>query len=671
MGTEPPAAWLSPQTARALTSDRDASTPDEAAVIAAETTRIFAAGRWTGPIGCAATTAILVASTWGRLQATTLLVWGLVALATSAAMALAFLLPASTCRRSAEGIPRLSLYSHAAIGVVFGSFLWLNNATGDETVVWIVVAHLFAISAGVTTGLSGLNSLNLRVIVPLWGLASTALISRGHWVMGVGGLTFLIIAVADQHRTGSVWRELVLLRIRKSRTAEANAWRARHDELTGLLNRSGLQYMVASRSATTTTAMYIDLDHFKQVNDRFGHPTGDELLRQVANRLLDLLGASGSVARIGGDEFFVVLDIIADDAHVEALGQQVIAALEAPFTMSGAGDVWISASIGYTTLAGDEVDPSQIMVEADHALLQSKRNGRSQVTKFTADLEAKLAYRSGLESGLRKAMRSGGLSAAAQPIFDLHTGEVYCVELLARWRLDSGVDVPPADFVPLAEEVGLIDELTSFMLHEGGRLLVAWRSHEHLRRAKVSVNVSPVQVARGKLAAMVAEVVATYEIQPHQLMLELTESETLSDLAVTIELFEELRDLGVDLAVDDFGTGYSSLGHLLTLPVFAVKIDRSVLASLSTDPRHQATIKAVRDLAAALGQEVIVEGVETSHQIVALRDMGIHIAQGYGLCRPTVADELAENLDLAAFDHPSRQWPADQDPRLDSVAQLG
>jgi len=200
---------------------------------------------------------------------------------------------------------------------------------------------------------------------------------------------------------------------------------------------------------------------------------------------------------------------------------------------------------------------------------------------------------------------------------------------------------------------------------------MAWRAHEHLRGAKVSVNVSPVQVARGKLAAMVAEVVATYEIKPHQLMLELTESETLSDLSLTVELFEGLRELGVDLAVDDFGTGYSSLGHLLTLPVFAVKIDRSVLASLSTDPRHQATIKAVRDLAAALGQEVIVEGVETPHQIVALRDMGIHIAQGYGLCRPTLADQLAQNLDGATFDDASRAWPADQIPSLDSMAQFG
>lgn len=643
---------------RALAPRPGAASEDEAEHIAAETMRIFAAGRWTGPTGCAAATAILVISTWEKLDTTTLLLWGLVALSVSAMMALAFLVPASVRRRSSKGIPWLSLHAHAAIGVVFGSFLWLGNVADDPTLVWITVAHLFAISAGVATGLSGLNSLSMRVIVPLWGLASPALISGGHLFIGVGGLTFLVIALADQIRTGTVWRELVLLRVRETQAAEANAWRAAHDELTGLLNRSGVLATVENEDAPTTAAMYIDLDHFKQVNDRLGHPAGDDLLQQVAGRLLHQLGPEAGVARIGGDEFLILLSGTIDDAEAHAVGHRIIADLEEPFSVGDNGEVWISASIGYTILAGDDVDPSRLMVEADHALLHAKRNGRRQVAKFTAGLQAELKHRSGLESSLRKAMRTGGLSVAAQPIFDLQTGAVYCVELLARWQLDSGEIVPPVVFIPLAEEVGLIDELTAFMLDEAGQMLTTWQDHEHLRNAKVSVNLSPVQVVRGKLATMIAEVVETHNIRPHQLMVELTESATLSDMRSTTVLFEDLRELGVDLAIDDFGTGYSSLGHLLNLPVFAVKIDRSLIASLHADPRQHSIMSAVRDLAAILGQEVIAEGVETLEQMNALRDMGIRIGQGYGLCRPIPANRLAQHLDEIFSRDSQARWPA-------------
>lgn len=197
------------------------------------------------------------------------------------------------------------------------------------------------------------------------------------------------------------------------------------------------------------------------------------------------------------------------------------------------------------------------MVESDHAMLQAKRRGRRQVAAFTTNLDEQLKARTGLESALRKAVRSGSIGWAAQPIFHLETGEVEVVELLARWTLDSGSAVPPSVFIPLTEEVGLIDEMTEQVLDEAGRLLAEWREVPALQNARVSVNISPVQIGKGKLLGVAATAVARHNIAPGQLVLELAESATLSEMQSTVELFEELRSLGMVLVLDDFGTGYS------------------------------------------------------------------------------------------------------------------
>jgi diguanylate cyclase (GGDEF)-like protein len=620
------------------------------AEVASETARIFWGNRWVAPIGSLAAAGVIAVSLSPHVSTRRLLVWLLLVTGAALGTLVAFAVPQLASRRSESGLPRLVPIGYGALGVAFGSLFWVSpEVLANDLAMWIVLAGLFAISAGVA-GMSGLSDLSLMVLWPMWTLAALALFVAQVWVPAVGTVIFLVIMNGDQRRSTELWRELIGLRFRERQQAEENARRANHDDLTGLLNRSGIAQRFRAGD-TATTAMFIDLDHFKEANDRFGHAMGDVVLQQVAQRLEASVRSQDMIARIGGDEFFVVFDQELSNERAMAIGQSIIAALEEPFQVSGDEEVWISASVGFTTVDRDETDASRLMTEADHAMLQAKRRGRRQVAAFTTNLEQELEARSGLESALRKAVRSQEIGCAAQPVFDLATGEIRVVEFLARWTLGGGSEVPPSVFIPLAEEVGLIDELSEQMLNRAGRLLQAWEHHPTLQGTRVSVNISPTQIAKGRLLEVATAVVAEYSIAPGRLVLELTESATLGEMHSTVELFDALRRLGIGLFVDDFGTGYSSLGHLLSLPLTGVKIDRSLIADLGTDPRRHAVMRAVRDLANVLGHEVIAEGVEISAQIDALLAMGISSGQGIGLLRPVPLDDFEEHLALLDWAH--------------------
>ena len=609
--------------------------------IADETFRIYWPVRWRGPLGCISSGVLMLALLRNQIASEALGIWVTAVMIAGIFMTISFAVPALRDQRAATGLPMLAKPAHVLAGAALGSMLWLDPSAADRPLAWWPIVTLqLAVTAGAAAGVAGLG---YTMAVSMWVQTSCALFIHGEHVMGSATAVFLLMVVGFQRQSGEMWRELVSLRMREADLSATNAHRATHDELTGLLNRRGLT-VTLSGDHVYQSAMFIDLDHFKQVNDRFGHTAGDTVLRQAAARLRATVRGGDVIARIGGDEFFVVFEEILTEERAAELGQTIIDTLEEPFTIAGHGDVWISASVGYTSMAPAEIQASRLLTEADHAMLHAKRQGRRQVAGFTETLHAQLSERSGLESTLRQAIRTRRIDAAAQPIYELSSQTVHAVELLARWTLDSGNQVPPSLFIPLAEEVGLIDDLTQIMLDHAGQAFARWAHEPSLMEARITINVSPRQIVGGNLLGMVSEAIDRYGIEPGQLVLELTESATLSEMRSTVDLFNDLRDLGVLLAIDDFGTGYSSLGHLLSLPVAAVKIDRSLIANLGVDPRHRAVMQAVRDLAEVLGQEVVAEGIENDAQLEALLEMGIRCGQGFGLCRPVPVEDLVDQL---------------------------
>lgn len=621
---------------------------DFEAKVQTERNRFYRASRWSGPAGtgsAAALWAVLVTATAESPRF--LILWLAVLLAAVSLQIASFAAPRLAAIKHDDGIPVASHLAHITIGAGFGVTLWIDlNATRVGEFRWITLACLFAMSAGVA-GYSGPNALGRLVAIPMWFGASTALITTGEHVAAVACIIFAAITIRDMAGNTARWAELLALRVRSHLAAESSQWAAVHDSLTGLLNRAGVMELLTERAADPahpTSVMFIDLDHFKEVNDRFGHAAGDEVLIETTKRLERTLGRSDVVGRLGGDEFCVVLGTAQIDTAPARLAYRIIEELERPVTIERADDVYISASIGIATLEPGDATPERLLVHADHAMYRAKRTGRRRVVRFDQDLRAEIQERSGLESSLRQAIREDALSVDAQPIFNIQTGEVRAIELLARWRLPGGGSVPPSVFIPLAEEIGLISDLTRSMLRTAGAMLGEWNDDPLLGRARVSVNVSAIEFVRGRLVNDVAETITEFGVKPGQLVLELTESQQLTNHAVDVEQFHVMQAMGARFAIDDFGSGYSSLDQLLSLPIDAVKLDLHLIEKLGVDPRQAALVRSIHNLASVIGQSVIVEGVETQAQLDALLALGASHAQGYFLCRPVPVEELADHL---------------------------
>lgn len=620
--------------------------------ISAERARSYNKSRWSGPAGSGSAAALWAALVYGVDQTPRFLtLWLVVMLAAVALQVASFAMPKLASLLHEDGLPIASHLAHIAIGTGFGLTLWLDlSVTRVGEFRWITLACLFAMSAGVA-GYSGPNALGRLVAIPMWIGASSALIATGEHAAAAACIIFALITIRDMADNTARWSELLRLRVRSHMAAESNQWAATHDSLTGLLNRAGVMELLSERSDGPThsiSVMFIDLDHFKEVNDRFGHAAGDEVLVETTSRLENTLRGGDVVGRLGGDEFCVVLGPGHDEASSGRLADRIIERLEQPMTNARADDVYISASIGIATLATDEATPERLLVHADHAMYRAKRTGRRRVVRFDQSLRSEIHERSGLETSLRQAIREGALTADAQPVFDIQTGTIQAVELLARWRLPSGGVVPPSVFIPLAEDIGLIGDLTRSMLRTAGLLLQQWSQDPLLGNASISVNVSALEFVRGRLVESVADAITEFNIKPGQLILELTESQQLADEAIDIEQFHVMQALGVRFAIDDFGAGYSSLDQLLSLPINAVKLDLSLVDKLGVDPRQTALVRSIHDLAAVIGRRVIVEGVETQAQLDELHAIGATHAQGYYLCRPVPVDELPDHA--AALD---------------------
>jgi diguanylate cyclase (GGDEF)-like protein len=428
----------------------------------------------------------------------------------------------------------------------------------------------------------------------------------------------------------------------RARAERSSRWRATHDDLTDLPNRGLLVETItrwgerATGEGQEISLIFIDLDHFKMVNDHWGHEVGDELLCVVAGRLGAMVRGEDLVCRIGGDEFVVALASPSHAQLAESLARRVIAEFSTPFELS-VGGVIVTPSIGIAHSSG-AAQALELIRDADTAMYKAKGSGRNAYVTFDASLRERVQVRMELEQALRGALARGELSVHYQPIIDLATGELDGFEALMRWHSPRFGAVSPLDFIPIAEDTGLIVQSGSWLLREAAAQLAAWQAGRpaDARPLHISVNVSVRQLRDGELVEVVRDVLAGTGLAPDSIWLEITESGLMEDVSTALETLHELRALGVVLSIDDFGTGYSSLSYLSRLPVGILKIDRSFVAGVGTEGATEPIVRAVLAMTRAMGLRVVAEGVETPVQRDWLRARGCELAQGwlYGPARP-------------------------------------
>ncbi len=417
------------------------------------------------------------------------------------------------------------------------------------------------------------------------------------------------------------------------------AHQAQHDHLTGLPNpllladRLSASIQRASRSGLTTAAIYVDLDGFKFVNDTLGHEAGDSLLKEVTGRLQACVREPDTLARMGGDEFMVVINEVRDDGIAHSIAERVRTALHRPFHVAD-HELYVTASLGIALYPRDGADVSTLRRNADAAMYEAKRSGKDRVLFFTPAMRDTFLEHLELETDLRHALdRNNELSLAFQPIFEAQGGRQTAFEALLRWSHPVLGSISPAKFISVAEESGLIFRLGAWVLKQACRKCRLWQDHG-LAGVRVAANVSALEFARTEFAGNVLRVLEETGLPGDLLDLEVTETTLMRDMDESISKMSLLRARGIRISIDDFGTGYSSLGYLPKLPVDTLKIDRSFVTDLGVNSTAQSLIEGMISLAHSIGKQVVVEGVETKEQLEILRCIGCDEIQGFLLGRP-------------------------------------
>ena len=424
-------------------------------------------------------------------------------------------------------------------------------------------------------------------------------------------------------------------------------YQATHDALTGLLNRnalaSRLSEALARRQAQDYVAvLYVDLDQFKYVNDSLGHQMGDQYLRIVASRLSACLRSTDSVARQGGDEFIILLEPLSSAEEAAQIAQSILSSIALPWRINEF-DIQATCSIGISIAPSDAVDADTMLRHADAAMFRAKSLGRNHYRHFTSSLGNKSFDRLEWINRLRNALTNNEFRLHYQPKIEVLSGRIIGAEALLRWRTSDGTMISPADFIPLAEEVGLIVPIGEWVLKEACHMNRSWQKAGY-RPIPVAVNISAIQLERDDLVEKVMRILEETGLTPHYLEVEITESALMGDVDQSINTLERLRSAGVRSAIDDFGTGYSSLAHLKRFAVDTLKIDRSFISDITRDRGNISIVQAIISLAHSLGLTVVAEGVETAEEYRHLSARGCDQIQGYYSGRPMPADALAEKL---------------------------
>lgn len=424
---------------------------------------------------------------------------------------------------------------------------------------------------------------------------------------------------------------------------------AYHDGLTGLPNRrlamDRIEVSIAHvrRGGTQLAVLILDLDNFKNINDSLGHASGDTLLLQVTNRLVAQVRAEDTVARLGGDEFLLLVAAITSEEVVVSLINRLLKSLAAPFQVDG-HELFVTASIGVAFFPNDGTNAGTLIKHADIAMYQAKSRGKNSYCLFTSDLSERISYLRQLENNLRQAVANREFTVYFQPKIDPFAGRVIGAEALVRWQRSDGTLVSPVDFIPLAEETGLIVAVGEQVLEQTCALLRTLNAEErHL--LSFSVNLSPLQFIQANLVERILAIVNQYQVPCTQLELEITESAMMSNLAKTVATLNELVAAGLSIALDDFGTGYSSLSYLKRFPIRTLKIDRSFVRDLTEDPNDAQLVETIILMAHNLGITVVAEGVETQAQLEWLQNCGCEQIQGFFYSKPLPVDDFLAFLD--------------------------
>jgi diguanylate cyclase len=463
--------------------------------------------------------------------------------------------------------------------------------------------------------------------------------SIGLFALGLLAVT-LLTALYDAHVQSNA-------RVHAQRLEQANAelqHQATHDALTGLpnrvlfLDRLGREIAHGERDGRSFAVLAVDLDRFKVINDTLGHGPGDELLKEIAGRLSRTNRAVDTVARTGGDEFLLLITDIRNPADVVLIASKIIAELDKSIVIGGA-EVHASASIGISVYPIDGTDSDSLVAHADEAMYFAKQHGRNSFKFFSPDMSVFSRERLDLERDLRRALPMKQFEVHYQPKMDVATGRMNSVEALLRWRHPTRGLVAPLDFIPLAEETGLMFAIGEWVLREACRQARRWQldGQPFLR---IAVNISPIHFRQPKFLEVVRSALADHNLEPRFLEIELTETTVMDHAEASVQILEELSRMGVLVSIDDFGTGYSSMSYLRRFPIDKLKIDRSFINDMATNADAASIVKAIISLAHSLRLKVVAEGVETAAQLQQLRDLGCDQFQGFYRSAAVLPDEI-------------------------------